>query len=45
MESVRFQQNTHPLGEPTFDCEQALAVACSIEDEELIRKLALPNNS
>jgi hypothetical protein len=44
MGSVPFQQNTYPLGQPTFDCDRALALADSIEDEELIRRLALPNN-
>jgi hypothetical protein len=45
MGTVRFTQKTYPLGtEPNFACDKALAVAESIEDEELIRKLYRESN-
>ncbi len=37
----RFKQKTVSMGRPTVDLDKALALAARLEDEEIIRKLAL----
>jgi len=36
-----FRQETFNMGAPAFDLHKALALAMDLEDEELLRKLAL----
>lgn len=36
-----FRQDTHPLGAPRVGIDKALALAATLEDEELVRELAL----
>jgi hypothetical protein len=36
-----FRQKTYPMGQPLFDMNKALAVSGELEDEEILRKLAL----
>lgn len=37
----RFKQKTVSMGRPTVDLDKALALASRLEDEEIVRKLAL----
>ncbi len=37
----RFKQKTVSMGRPTVDLDKALALAARLEDEEILRKLAL----
>lgn len=37
----RFVQKTHSMGQPSVPLNKALALAAALEDDELIRKLAL----
>ncbi|MGE5169286.1 MAG: ribbon-helix-helix protein, CopG family [Rudaea sp.] len=38
---ARYRQRTHAMGEPTVSLDKALAVSALLEDEEIVRKLAL----
>lgn len=40
-ESVPFEQGTFGMGAPRLSVEKALALAATLEDEEIARKLAL----
>ena len=37
----QYRETTHSMGTPRFDLDKALAVAADLEDEEVIRKVAL----
>ena len=37
----RFKQKTVSMGRPNIDLDKALALAAQLEDEEIVRKLAL----
>jgi hypothetical protein len=37
----RFRQKTHNMGKPLVDLTKALALAAALEDEEILRKMAL----
>ena len=37
----RFRQKTHNMGPPLIDLTKANAVAAALEDEEILRKMAL----
>ena len=41
--SVKFVQETFDMGAANFPCDKALVVSDAIEDEELLRKMALNN--
>jgi len=36
-----YREKTYAMGTPTFDLDKALGLAAALEDEEIIRKLAL----
>jgi hypothetical protein len=36
-----FRQQTYPMGQALFDMNKALAFASDLEDEEILRKLAM----
>lgn len=40
-ESVPFEQSTFGMGTPRLSVEKALALAATLEDEEITRKMAL----
>ena len=38
---AQYKEQTTPMGAPRLDLEKALALAVGLEDEELLRKMAL----
>jgi len=37
----RYRESTHSMGAPRADLDKALALAAGLEDEEILRKLAM----
>lgn len=37
----RYRESTHAMGSPRIDLDKALALAAGLEDEEVLRKLAM----
>jgi hypothetical protein len=37
----RYREKTFSMGAPRFDLDKALAIAADLEDEEVVRKMAL----
>jgi hypothetical protein len=38
---LQYREKTYPMGVPRFDLDKALALVADLEDEEIIRKMAL----